>query len=163
MEKLNKVTWMGLPVYLWVIMAVSVFAGMHVGALGTDFGATLFWLTVVGGIIMGVGNQLPIIKDYLGGGPLLLLLLGSFATWSGWIPDKYVEATNTWMATINFQAFYDWLSSMYPWRISWGRCHGNDSRCPVFWLGYRRYPHDICYANHGRWKCRRCIADEQYI
>lgn len=106
MEKLNKVTWMGLPVYLWVIMAVSVFAGMHVGALGTDFGATLFWLTVVGGIIMGVGNQLPIIKDYLGGGPLLLLLLGSFATWSGWIPDKYVEATNTWMATINFQAFY---------------------------------------------------------
>ena len=106
MEKLNKVTWMGLPVYLWVIMAVSVFAGMHVGALGTDFGATLFWLTVVGGIIMGVGNQLPIIKDYLGGGPLLLLLLGSFATWSGWIPDKYVEATNTWRATINFQAFY---------------------------------------------------------
>ena len=96
MEKLNKVTWMGLPVYLWVIMAVSVFAGMHVGALGTDFGATLFWLTVVGGIIMGVGNQLPIIKDYLGGGPLLLLLLGSF----GFLISMWKQLIHGWPQSI---------------------------------------------------------------
>lgn len=106
MQKLNKATWLGLPIFMWVFLAILTVVGMYVGVLGTDFGSTLFWLTVVGAVIMGIGNQIPIVKDYLGGGPLLLLLIGSFATWANWIPEKYVDATNTWMATVNFQAFY---------------------------------------------------------
>lgn len=102
----KKYEWMGLPLLTWVVLAGITVLGMYSGKMGTDFGSTIFWLTVIGAIIMGVGNQLPIVKDYLGGGPLLLLLLGSFATWAKLIPEAYVEAANNWMSGINFQAFF---------------------------------------------------------
>ncbi len=106
MNTTKKMEWMGLPLYVWVVLVAITVAGLASGKMGTDFGSTIFWLTVFGAIIMGIGNQLPIVKDYLGGGPLLLLLLGSFATWAKLIPEAYVEATNNWMAGINFQAFF---------------------------------------------------------
>ena len=106
MDAGKKYEWMGLPLLTWVILAGITVLGMYSGKMGTDFGSTIFWLTVFGAIIMGIGNQLPIVKDYLGGGPLLLLLLGSFATWANLIPEAYVEAANNWMSGINFQAFF---------------------------------------------------------
>ena len=102
----KKLNWLGLPLYLWAALAVITAAGLAFGKMGTDFGSTIFWLTVVGAVLMGIGNQLPIVKDYLGGGPLFLLIIGSFAAWAKIIPEAYVEATNTWMAGINFQAFF---------------------------------------------------------
>ncbi len=102
----KKLNWLGLPLYLWATLAVITAAGLASGKMGTDFGSTIFWLTVVGAVLMGIGNQLPIVKDYLGGGPLFLLIIGSFAAWAKIIPEAYVEATNTWMAGINFQAFF---------------------------------------------------------
>ena len=102
----KKLNWLGLPLYLWAALAVITAAGLASGKMGTDFGSTIFWLTVVGAVLMGIGNQLPIVKDYLGGGPLFLLIIGSFAAWAKIIPEAYVEATNTWMAGINFQAFF---------------------------------------------------------
>lgn len=102
----KKMEWLGLPLYIWAALAVVTVAGLASGKMGTDFGSTIFWLTVVGTVLMGIGNQLPIVKDYLGGGPLFLLIVGSFAAWAKIIPEAYVEATNTWMAGINFQAFF---------------------------------------------------------
>ena len=102
----KKLNWLGLPLYLWAALAVITAAGLAFGKMGTDFGSTIFWLTVVGAVLMGIGNQLPIVKDYLGGGPLFLLIIGSFAAWAKIIPEAYVEAANTWMAGINFQAFF---------------------------------------------------------
>ena len=102
----KKMEWLGLPLYIWAALAVVTVAGLASGKMGTDFGSTIFWLTVVGAVLMGIGNQLPIVKDYLGGGPLFLLIVGSFAAWAKIIPEAYVEATNTWMAGINFQAFF---------------------------------------------------------
>ena len=52
MQKLNKATWLGLPIFMWVFLAILTVVGMYVGVLGTDFGSTLFWLTVVGAVIM---------------------------------------------------------------------------------------------------------------
>ena len=102
----KKLNWLGLPLYLWAALAVITAAGLASGKMGTDFGSTIFWLTVVGAVLMGIGNQLPIVKDYLGGGPLFPLIIGSFAAWAKIIPEAYVEAANTWMAGINFQAFF---------------------------------------------------------
>ncbi len=102
----KKLQWLGLPLYLWIILVAITIAGLFSGKMGTDFGSTIFWLTVLGTIIMEAGNRLPIVKDYLGGGPLLILILGSFATWANIIPEAYVEATNTWMAGFNVQAFF---------------------------------------------------------
>lgn len=99
-------TYAGIPLYLWILLVVITLAGMVTGSMGTDFVATLFWLSIFGAVVMGVGNKLPIIKDYLGGGPLLVLLFGSWLTWKGIIPETYVTAANDWMATFNFQGFF---------------------------------------------------------
>lgn len=99
-------TYAGIPLYLWVLLTVITLVGMATGSMGTDFGATLFWLSIIGAVIMGIGNKLPIIRDYLGGGPLLVLLFGSWLTWKGLIPEIYVTAANDWMSTFNFQAFF---------------------------------------------------------
>ena len=54
----KKYEWMGLPLLTWVVLAGITVLGMYSGKMGTDFGSTIFWLTVIGAIIMGVGNQL---------------------------------------------------------------------------------------------------------
>lgn len=106
MSTKEKWNWLGMPLVFWGVLLIVSIAGMASGKMGTDFGATLFWMSIIGGVVMGIGNQLPIVKDYLGGGPLLLLLAGSYAKWAGWIPELYVEAANDWMAKVNFQAFF---------------------------------------------------------
>jgi len=98
--------WIGLPMYFWIVIAAIMLVGIYTGKMGTDFGSTLCWLTVFGALILALGNQLPIVKDYLGGGPLVLLILGSFIVWMGWLPKSYIDATNVFMAKINFQGFF---------------------------------------------------------
>ena len=78
MNTTKKMEWMGLPLYVWVVLVAITVAGLASGKMGTDFGSTIFWLTVFGAIIMGIGNQLPIVKDYLGGGPLLRVVYRLF-------------------------------------------------------------------------------------
>ncbi len=96
----------GIPVYLWIILVVITAAGLVSGSMGTDFGSTFFWLTIMGAVVMYIGDRLPIVKDYLGGGPLLLLLLGSYMTYANIIPETYVTAANDWMSTFGVQAFF---------------------------------------------------------
>lgn len=79
---------------------------MYKGIMGTDFGSTFFWLTIFGSILLSLGDSLPVVKDYLGGGMTLLLIFGSFAAWAHLLPEKYTAAANAWMAGIKFQAFY---------------------------------------------------------
>lgn len=98
--------WIGLPMYFWIVIAAIMLVGIYTGKMGTDFGSTLCWLTVFGALVLALGNQLPIVKDYLGGGPLVLLILGSFIVWMGWLPKSYIDATNVFMAKINFQGFF---------------------------------------------------------
>ena len=97
---------LGIPLYLWVIILAITILSMATGVLGTDFGSTLFWMTIIGGVVIGIGNRIPVVKDYLGGGPLVLLILGSFITWAGLLPEKYVQAANDFMAGFNVQAFF---------------------------------------------------------
>ena len=95
-----------LPLSVLMLFVTTTFFMMCIGVLGTDFGSTFFWLTAVGTLFMRIGNMLPVVKDYLGGGNVLLLVVGSYATWANILPEKYVTATKDFMAGINFQAFY---------------------------------------------------------
>ena len=43
----KKYEWMGLPLLTWVVLAGITVLGMYSGKMGTDFGSTIFWLTVI--------------------------------------------------------------------------------------------------------------------
>lgn len=68
-------------------------------------GAFLF-LMLSGEILNLIGNNLPIIKTYLGGGPIVVIFVGAAIAYYGWLPEAQIESMQTFMTSGGFLDFY---------------------------------------------------------
>ncbi|HKL10639.1 MAG TPA: 2-hydroxycarboxylate transporter family protein [Clostridia bacterium] len=88
-EKGYKIMGMSLPVF--GVCAAVVFAAVFMGVLPGGLVGAIPFMMVLGAILDEIGNRTPIIKDYFGGGPIVVIF-GSAALFTyGIIPAKATE------------------------------------------------------------------------
>lgn len=93
-----------LPVYLMITVLtgfVMLMGWMPKGMIGA-----FAVMMVFGGLFNAVGNNLPIVKTYLGGGAIVCIFAAAAMVTFGLIPDAVVENVDTFMNTTGFLNFY---------------------------------------------------------
>ena len=69
----SSIKLMGLDIKVFSLFALIVLALTYFGKLPTGMAGAVPLLLVVGAILGAIGDRLPIIKDYFGGGPIVIL------------------------------------------------------------------------------------------
>lgn len=95
---------MRLPLYLLSVV-VSLVA-IYLDVLPKNMVGAFLVLLVFGELLNYIGNKLPIIKTYFGGGPIVAILLGSAIVYYGWFPKSTTDAISTFMNSGGFLDFY---------------------------------------------------------
>lgn len=93
-----------LPVYL-LITALTGFV-MVMGWMPKGMIGAFAVMMVFGGLFNALGNNLPIVKTYLGGGAIVCIFAAAAMVTFGLIPDAVVENVDTFMNTTGFLNFY---------------------------------------------------------
>ncbi|KIR02263.1 Malate Na(+) symporter [Lachnospiraceae bacterium TWA4] len=106
MEKFNsiKITGIPLPIYLG-ITAILVLA-MEMGWLPSGMIGAFLVMMVFGGLFNIIGNNLPIVKTFLGGGAIVCIFASAGLVFCGAIPTSVVENVDNFMNTTGFLNFY---------------------------------------------------------
>lgn len=103
-EKGYKIMGMSLPVF--GVCAAVVFAAVYLGKLPGGLVGAIPFMMVLGAILDELGNKTPIIKDYFGGGPIVVIF-GSAALFTyGIVPEKVTEIVVTFTKGGGFLNFY---------------------------------------------------------
>jgi malate:Na+ symporter len=93
-----------LPVF--VFFAVVILALTYAGKLPNDLMGAFGFIFVTGLIFGEIGDRLPIVKDYLGGGPIMCIFGPAFLVYEGWVPKYVVDIIKNFMDKTNFFAFF---------------------------------------------------------
>ena len=93
-----------LPMYLGI--TALVFITMYLGILPGGMIGAFAIMMVFGGLFNVIGNNMPIVKTYLGGGAIVCIFASAFLVYVGIIPEKVVENVNSFMNSVGFLNFY---------------------------------------------------------
>lgn len=96
-----------LPWYFFAIFAVIVLGATYMGVLPQGMAGCFAFMIVVGTIFNEIGNRTPIIKDYLGGGAVVIIFGSAALNYFGLLP-QFLDSQGavTWSLVDNISAFY---------------------------------------------------------
>lgn len=95
---------MSLPVFLG--LTVVVVAAMYLGVLPKGMVGGFAVVMMLGFLLEYIGDRLPIIKDYLGGGPIVVIFGSALLVYAGIMPAKTKAVIDTFMKADDFLTFY---------------------------------------------------------
>jgi CCS family citrate carrier protein len=106
LQKLMKteISGLSLPVYFGIF--VLIFAAMLLGWLPGGMLGAFMVMMVFGGLFNVIGNNLPVVKTYLGGGAIVCIFASAALVYAHVIPDSVVENVDNFMNTTGFLNFY---------------------------------------------------------
>jgi Na+/citrate or Na+/malate symporter len=93
----NKFEVCGLSSKYFFPFTAIVLLAVYTGALSRDFVGAVPFLMVIGGILFWLGNNIPILNNYLAGGCLLPLFGASALKYWGLVPTPVLESVNAFM------------------------------------------------------------------
>ena len=93
-----------LPVYIGI--AALVFITMYLEILPGGMIGAFAVMMVFGGLFNVVGNNLPIVRTYLGGGAIVCIFASAFLVYFGIIPQSVVDNVDVFMNSVGFLNFY---------------------------------------------------------
>ncbi len=96
---------MGLDVKVFGIFALIVFALTYFGKLPTGMAGAVPLLLVIGSILGFIGDRLPIIKDYFGGGPIVILFGSAALVLYQVLPKAAVDSVTFFINKTGFLDF----------------------------------------------------------
>lgn len=99
-----RILGMNLPTVL--ILAAVIVVAMLLGVLPIGMIGAFLFLMVFGEILNLIGNNTPIVKTFFGGGPIVVILVGSFLVFKNIIPKADLESITTFMKDGGFLDFY---------------------------------------------------------
>ncbi|QNB47885.1 citrate:sodium symporter [Thermanaerosceptrum fracticalcis] len=102
----KKYTVMGVPVVYFAIITVIVLAASHMNLLPKNMIGAFAYMMVLGAIAGLLGDNLPIIKDYLGGGPIVAIFGSAFLVYGGLMPKDTIKTVSDFMQSMGFLDFY---------------------------------------------------------
>ena len=105
-SKVNEIKIMGMSLPVYIIAAVVILYAAMTGILPENMVGALAVMMILGSALNLMGNKIPIIRSYLGGGAVFCIFASSaFATF-GILPKAVVENCKDFMNNVGFLDFY---------------------------------------------------------
>ncbi len=95
-----------LPPTVFAIAAILLVVSILLGVLPNGMIGALAFMMVVGGLFAFTGDHTPIIKDYLGGAPLVCVFGAAALVYFGILPQTITANVSTFMKDGGFLNFY---------------------------------------------------------
>ena len=96
-----------LPWYLFAICAVVIVAAAYIGVLPKGMAGCFAFMIVLGTVFNEIGNHTPIIKDYLGGGAIVIIFGSAALNYFGLLPNiMNADGEVTFSLVENIKAFF---------------------------------------------------------
>ncbi len=105
-EPLKEARIYGLPLVIYVPMFLLVSAALRLGVLPGNFPGILALLMIYGGLFSWLGDHLPFIRSYLGGGTIMCLFGSAALAWFRWFPEETVGQIDSFLNTTGFLEFF---------------------------------------------------------
>ncbi|MGF7059355.1 2-hydroxycarboxylate transporter family protein [Brassicibacter mesophilus] len=102
----NKYQIMGISIGMFALIAIVVFAATFLGVLPKGMIGAFPLMIVLGAVLNEIGNKLPIVKDYLGGGPIIVIFGSAALIAYGVLPESSAEIMKSFMKGEGFLDFY---------------------------------------------------------
>ena len=97
---------MGIPLSIYLLITALVFVTMMCGWLPKGMIGAFAVMMVFGGLFNAIGNNLPIVRTYLGGGAIVCIFASAALVTFGVVPQAVVENVDNFMNTTGFLNFY---------------------------------------------------------
>jgi malate:Na+ symporter len=97
---------MGLRLPMFAILAAVVFLGTKLQVLPTGMIGAFALMLIVGAIFNEIGNHLPIVKSYLGGGPIVIIFGSAALVYYKVFGDSATSIMTNFMKGEGFLDFY---------------------------------------------------------
>ena len=105
-DSMKGFTLAGVKLPMFGIATVIVFAAMYMGVLPGGMIGAFPLMIIVGAILNEIGNRTPIIKDYLGGGAIVIIFGSAALTTYGVFPESASTIISNFMRGEGFLTFY---------------------------------------------------------
>ncbi|MCL7746217.1 2-hydroxycarboxylate transporter family protein [Halalkalibacter alkaliphilus] len=102
----KQVKIMGLPILWFAIFLLITIVTVYTGTLPTGMIGSLLVMVVFGEALGWIGDRLPIIKSYLGGGAIVAIFGSAYLVYSGILPESVSAGVDEFMTTGGFLDFY---------------------------------------------------------
>ncbi len=93
-----------LPIYIGIILVLICI--MAIGKLPHTIVGAISVLVILGNFLHYLGNKIPIIKSYLGGGSVFCIFASAFLATFGVLPTNVVSTTKDFVNNMGFLDFY---------------------------------------------------------
>lgn len=91
----------------WVLLvAVVIIGAMVLGVLPPNMIGAFLFLMIFGEILNLIGNNLPIVKTFFGGGPIVVIFAGAALVFFNILPEVDLKTMSTFMKSGGFLDFY---------------------------------------------------------
>ena len=96
----------GIEMKYFIPIAIVLLVGMYLGKFPKGMLGAFPLMMVLGAILNYIGNKAPIIKDYLGGGPIVIIFVSAALVYFNVMPEGQVKLMKEFMTTQSFLDFY---------------------------------------------------------
>lgn len=97
---------MGISLPMFMILSIVILGATYMGVLPKGMVGALPLMMVVGASLNELGNRLPIIKDYLGGGAIVIIFASAALVTYGILPESSKVIMTSFMKSEGFLSFY---------------------------------------------------------
>ena len=102
----NGSTISGIPLAFFAVAVAVVLVAVVVGELPGGMVGALAFLMASGGLLAFVGDRTPVLKDYLGGAPLVCIFGAAAMVYFGVLPEPVSVNVSMFMRSVGFLDFY---------------------------------------------------------
>lgn len=102
----NKIDIFNIPIAWFLLFAVITLTSMYTGNLPGGMIGALLVMIVLGEVFGWVGDRLPIVKTFLGGGAIVAIFGSAYMVYSGLLPETITTTVTDFMKTGGFLDFY---------------------------------------------------------
>ena len=106
LQKANAVKISGIPLFIYLAITVLVAVCMVLDWLPGGMIGALAIMMVFGFLLNAIGDNLPIVKTFLGGGAIVCIFGSASMVSAGLIPASVIENVDTFMNATGFLNFY---------------------------------------------------------
>lgn len=96
----------GLEMKYFIPISLILIVAVFLGKLPSGMLGAFPIMIVVGSFLDYIGNKTPIVKDYLGGGPIVIIFVSAALVYFNIMPNKEVKIIKDFMTTQSFLDFY---------------------------------------------------------
>lgn len=105
-SKINEIKIMGMSLPVYIIAAFVILYAAMTGILPENMVGALAIMMALGSALNLMGNKIPIIRSYLGGGAVFCIFASSALATFGILPTAVVENCKDFMNNVGFLDFY---------------------------------------------------------